>query len=114
MAIIPVNAVKTQNKANGKGEITINHILAAPELGANDMFAKVVIPPGCSIGYHEHHGNTETYYILKGEALYNENGKQEMKLTAGTTTFCPDGEGHSIESCGTEDLEFIALISKTI
>ena len=113
MAFIPVNEVKAQNKANGKGEITINHLLGAGELGGNDMFAKVVIPPGCSIGYHEHHGNTETYHILQGEALYNNNG-EEVKVAAGTTTFCPDGEGHSIENCGTEDLVFIALITKTI
>ena len=113
MAFIPVNQVKAEKKANGKGEITINHLLGANELGGNDMFAKVVIPPGCSIGYHEHHGNTETYHILQGEALYNDNGT-ETKVGAGTTTFCPDGEGHSIENCGTEDLVFIALITKTI
>lgn len=65
MAFIPVNQVKAEKKANGKGEITINHLLGANELGGNDMFAKVVIPPGCSIGYHEHHGNTETYHILQ-------------------------------------------------
>ncbi len=113
MALIPVNEVKAKNKANGKGEITINHLLGAEQLGGNDMLAKVVIPAGCSIGYHEHHGNTETYHLLQGEALYNDNGT-EMKIPAGTTTFCPDGEGHSIENCGTEDLVFIALISKTL
>ena len=37
-----------------------------------------------------------------------------MKIGVGTTTFCPDGEGHSIENCGTEDLVFIALISKSL
>ncbi len=113
MAFIPVNQVKAEKKANGKGEITINHLLGANELGGNDMLAKVVIPPGCSIGYHEHHGNTETYHILQGEALYSDNGT-ESKIGPGTTTFCPDGEGHSIENCGSEDLVFIALITKTI
>ena len=107
MAFIPVNQVKAEKKANGKGEITINHLLGANELGGNDMFAKVVIPPGCSIGYHEHHGNNLSF------ALYSDNGT-ETKVGAGTTTFCPDGEGHSIENCGTEDLVFIALITKTI
>ena len=114
MAIIESNIVKAKNKANGKGEITIQHILGANELGGNDMFAKVTIPPGCSIGYHEHHGNTETYHILQGEALYSDNGK-EMKISAGTTTFCPDGEGHSIENCAAEgDLVSMALITKSL
>ena len=88
MALIPVNEIKAQNKANGKGEITICHILGSEQLGGNDMFARVTIPAGCSIGYHEHHGNTETYHILQGEALYSDNGK-EMKIGVGTTTFCP-------------------------
>ena len=109
---ISVNPVKAQNKANGKGEITIEHILGADQLGGNDMFAKVTIPPGCSIGYHEHHGNTETYHILQGQALYSDNGT-ESTIKAGTTTFCPDGEGHSIENNGTEDLVFMALITKS-
>ena len=29
MAFIPVNQVKAEKKANGKGEITINHLLGA-------------------------------------------------------------------------------------
>ena len=49
MSIIASNEVKAKNKANGKGEITIKHILGAAELGANDMYAQVTIPPGCSI-----------------------------------------------------------------
>lgn len=113
MALIPVNKVTAKNKADGKGEISICHILGAPQLGGNDMFAKVTIPPGCSIGYHEHHGNTETYHILQGEALYSDNGR-EINIGAGTTTFCPDGEGHSIENCGSGDLVFIALIAKSL
>lgn len=31
MAFIPVNQVKAEKKANGKGEITINHLLGANE-----------------------------------------------------------------------------------
>ena len=113
MALIPANEIKAQNKANGKGALTIRHLRGPEQLGGDDRVARVTIPAGCSIGYHEHHGNTETYHILQGEALYSDNGK-EMKIGVGTTTFCPDGEGHSIENCGTEDLVFIALISKSL
>ena len=113
MAVLTGKIVHAKNKANGKGEIQIEHLLSESELdGKCDMFAKVTIGPRCSIGYHEHHGNTETYHILQGEALYNDNGK-EMKLSAGATTFCPDGEGHGIENCAASgDLVFMALIIK--
>jgi len=110
MSLIEPNSQKARNKANGKGEITITHLLTPAELdGKCAMYAKVTIPPGCSIGIHEHRGNTETYHILSGEALYNDNGK-ELRIGAGTTTFCPDGEKHGIESIGPEDLVFMALI----
>ena len=71
MQTLTSNIVKAENKAGGKGTITIEKLLGEKELGGNDMFAKVTIPPGCSIGFHEHHGNAETYHILQGEALYN-------------------------------------------
>ena len=59
---------------------------------------------------HQHVGNTETYHILSGHALYNDNGK-EVEIGAGTTTFCPDGETHGIKNTSkTEDLVFMALI----
>ena len=113
MAILAANAITAQNKAGGKGAVHIEKLLSDQELnGKCDMFAKVTIKPGCSIGIHAHHGNTETYHILQGEALYNDNGK-EMKLSAGATTYCPDGEGHGIENCAASgDLVFMALIIK--
>ena len=113
MAFIQPNPVQATKKADGNGTITIVHLLTPEELnGKCDMLAKVIIPPSCSIGEHEHHGNTETYHILSGEAIYNDNGNM-TRITAGETTFCPDGEKHGIENASqTEDLVFIALIIK--
>ena len=113
MAFIEQEVIQAKNKADGKGEITITKLLSPAELdGKCDMFAKVTIPPGCSIGIHEHHGNTETYHVLSGTALYNDNGT-EVTIGAGATTFCPDGEKHGIANPSkTEDLVFMALIIK--
>lgn len=111
MAQIEPNPIQAANKAGGKGTITIVKLLTPEEMdGKCDMYAKVIIPPLCSIGLHEHHGNTETYHILHGTARYNDNGK-EITIGAGTTTFCPDGEKHGIENLSaTENLVFMALI----
>ena len=107
MSIIESKSVTAKK---GKGEITITHLLTPQEMADKcAMFAKVTIPPGAAIGLHYHHGNTETYHILQGEALYNDNGV-EKKIGVGTTTFCPDGEQHGIENIGNEDLIFMALI----
>ena len=111
MAVLKTNTVVVPHKAGGKGEVQIEHLLTEKELdGKCKMYARITIKPGCSIGLHEHHGNTETMHILQGEALYNDNGT-EIKLHAGATTFCPDGEKHSIENCAVSgDLVFMGLV----
>ena len=43
--------------------------------GKVTLFAKVTILPGDELPYHEHHGETETYHILSGEGMYQDNDK---------------------------------------
>ncbi len=110
MPIIEQNTVSALNKAGGKGEIFITHLLTPAELaGKCGMFAKVRIPAGASLGVHQHVGTTETYHILQGTATYTDNDKT-YTVKAGDTTFCADGDFHGIETVGDEDLIFIALI----
>ena len=62
---------RVENMCGGKGHVIIKHILGEKELnGKCGLYAEVVIEPGCSLGYHEHHGESETYYILSGEGEY--------------------------------------------
>ena len=66
---------RVENMAGGDGHVIIKHLLGDKELnGKCRMFAEVTIEPGSSLGYHEHHGNSETYYIIKGQGEYNDNG----------------------------------------
>ena len=59
---------RKENMAGGKGHVIIKHILEDKELnGKCKMYAEVTLEPGCSLGYHEHHNESETYYILRGE-----------------------------------------------
>ena len=113
MAIIKPYTISVKNKADGKGEIFITHLLTPAEMGDKcAMFAKVRIPVGASLGVHKHTGNTETYHILHGTAMYTDNDKT-YPVKAGDTTFCADGDIHGIETLGDEDLIFIALIINT-
>ena len=61
------------------------------------------------IGYLD---EVEYYYILSGNAIYNDNGK-EYYLQTGDLTYTPDGESHGIKNLSdTEKLQFIALVVK--
>ena len=98
------------NIQNGKGLVHIKALTDKAGLyGHGRLFNHIVVDPGCSIGYHEHHHETEFYYILKGEGLYSDNGVESI-VRAGDICATPDGEGHSLENRGNEPLELIALI----
>lgn len=73
------------------------------------MFAHNTLDPGCSIGYHPHYNETEFYYILKGEGVFNDNGT-EVILRAGDISATAHGEYHGLENRSDEPLEMIALI----
>ena len=95
----------------GAGEAKMYRILdGADEMyGKGRIFNHVVLEPGCEIGWHVHQGDGETYYILKGQGEYNDNG-QLLTVGSGAVTFVDAGEGHSLKNTGKEDLEAIALV----
>ncbi len=95
---------------NGKGLAKLKE-LATPEQMYNRarLFKHIVLDPGCSIGYHTHEHETEFYYMLKGEAVFSDNGT-EVTLRAGDISATGYGEGHSLENRSQEPVELIALI----
>ncbi len=77
------------NHAGGQGPMYIKHLLDKD---------------------HEHVGNSETYYVLKGHALYNDNGSIR-EIGPGEVPFTPNGFKHGVDNTkGTEDFVFMALI----
>lgn len=101
---------RVEGLAGGKGHAIIKHLIGKEEFqGKARLYAEVTLEPGCSVGYHEHHNESETYYILSGEGEYNDNGTVR-KVSKGDVTFTGDGRGHGIENKGTENLVFMGLI----
>ena len=105
--------IETKKMFGGEGEVVLQHILNGAEemYGKGRVFAHTVLAPGCEIGWHIHHGDGETYYILKGTGLYNNNG-EEVTVGPGDITFVDDGEGHSLKNIGEDKLETIPLIRR--
>ena len=105
-----MESVIRKNASGGKGEISVKYILNEEEMnGKGKMFPEVTIAPGCSLGYHEHVGNSETYYIIRGEGEYNDNGTIRT-VVPGDRTFTPSGYSHGMANNGDTDLVFMALI----
>lgn len=94
----------------GKGNVITTKLLEGDQFqGKGRLFAKMVLAPGHSIGYHQHTGDIEAYYVLSGEGTLNDNGAVTT-VKAGDVVFTSNGESHAIENTGQEDLAFVALI----
>ena len=101
---------RIEHMCEGNGHVIIKDILEEEQLnGKCGLYAEVTLEPGCSLGYHEHHGESETYYILSGQGEYNDNGSYRP-VQAGDITFTPDSRGHGLANTGNTDLVFMALI----
>jgi len=99
----------SEASGNGNGCFYLEKILTN-ELGDRcALYARVTVPSGVSVPYHQHLGNGESYFFLAGTGSYTENGVTRT-VTAGDSTWTPSGSSHGIENNGTEDLVFMALI----
>ena len=110
--IIKKEDLKITTETNSKGDIKmyLSNLADFKEKNPNlRMFALAELKPGEAVEYHVHKGESETYYIISGKGLYNDNG-DEYEVLPGTVTFTPSGNGHGIMNCGKEMLTFIALI----
>ena len=94
----------------GKGTLELVNFLEQEEAcGKGRLFAVCSIPPGASIGEHQHQGDFEIYYMLEGVAHVWDNG-QEGTLHPGDCMVCHDGDSHSIENRGREEVKYLAMI----
>lgn len=102
---------KEQEKMRGGSGIAHFRHLIPDDMfyGHGRLYSLVTLQPGGSIGWHEHHDESESFFILSGTATISDNGSEEI-LQAGDCCICPDGEGHSIENRTDAPLQFIALI----
>ena len=98
------------NMRGGDGDIRLEAFLSADELyNKGRLFSRIVIGPGCSIGYHEHANEMESYVVVAGEAEYDDNGEKKF-IRAGDVTLTRAGEGHAVKNNSGSDVILIALI----
>jgi mannose-6-phosphate isomerase-like protein (cupin superfamily) len=99
------------NLMGGEGILQRTHFFEMEDFnGKGRLFGKFLIKTGQSIGYHIHINEQEAYLITKGEALFNDDGK-EVVLLPGDLAICKNGHYHGIKNVSESDLEFIALIT---
>ena len=94
----------------GTGAVSIRHYFGKEEFtAACRLCAKLVIPPGASIGRHAHEAEDEVYIITRGQGVLDD-GQSESTVSAGDAILTGKGGSHAIRNSGTEDLEMTAVI----
>ncbi len=73
------------------------------------LFAEIVLQPGTSIGLHEHAGETEIFYMLEGEIIADDDGR-EVSFKPGDVLFTGGGAKHSVENVGPGVARMAAVI----
>lgn len=110
MVIKTNQSVKEKLGGAGEGKALVRVMLEPDKLnGKGRMFNHIWLEPGSSISYHQHVGETEWYYIIKGHGLFHDNGK-DVEVFDGDVTITNDQEFHSLKNIGDDVLEMIALI----
>ncbi len=100
-----------ENMRGGNGKVTLEHIVSKEEMnGHGRLYARIRLRPGCSIGFHEHIGDTEPYFILEGHGIFVDNDGSRNEVGPGDVCYIEVGQGHAIENNSDDDLVFMALI----
>ena len=107
------NACKKEYRENmrgGNGTVELTSFATPEELNNKGrLFGNITLNPGCGIGYHVHENESELFYIMKGNVLYNDNGVT-CSLSAGDVMICSAGTGHAVTNDGEETAEICAVI----
>ena len=94
----------------GTGNVTIRHMFKKEEITAKSrLCAWLTLPPGASIGTHQHLQEDELFVIVKGRGELDD-GTSKTVVTAGDAILTGKGESHAIANAGDTDLEIIAVI----
>ena len=103
--------VEVKNARGGEGSVVFYHVLKEEELlGHGSLYAKVVVNPHSSIGWHQHVTNTEPYFILSGKGIFIDNDKSRTDVEAGDICTIEVGQWHSLENPYDEELVMMALV----
>lgn len=102
---------KVEGLRGGVGRLEMHHILKPEELnGHGRMYAMVKMEPHSTIGFHEHIGETEPYYVVSGHGTFIDNEKNRIPVGPDDVCLIECGQSHGFENNSDEELILMALV----
>jgi mannose-6-phosphate isomerase-like protein (cupin superfamily) len=100
-----------ENMRGGDGTVHIRHLVEKDAFAANvRLCATLRLPPGASIGRHQHQGEDEVYIVTRGQGMLDD-GETETRVETGDAILTGKGASHAVRNDGDTDLELIAFIA---
>ncbi len=97
------------NAHEGKGDILFRRIWSDDSFTTNwYVVSHAVLPPGSSIGYHQHNTREEVYYIISGKGRLTANG-HTFDVRKGDAVPCRLHGSHGIYNNADDDLELLVF-----
>lgn len=100
-----------ENVRGGIGKVEIHKkIMKEDGVPGLDLFAKVIVYPYATIGYHLHVDDAEAYYVVKGSGIFLNAAGEKVPVGAGDICLIERGQSHGMENPTAEPLEMIAIV----
>jgi len=98
---------ESKNSHEGKGSIFARRIWLIDSFKTNWLFVThALIPPGSSIGYHQHNTREEVYYVISGKGRLTAND-HTFDVQTGDAVPCLLHCSHGIYNNSNDDLELL-------
>ena len=107
-ADLPVRIV--EHFRGGEGEVLVKDLTGGQKPTNVLAYSELTLFVGCSIGYHEHRGESEILYIVSGKGRYTADAADPVTVHAGDSVVCMSGHAHSLANNENEPLKCIACI----
>ena len=99
----------SSNAHEGSGDIHFRRIWSDDSFATNwYVVSHAVLPPGSSIGYHQHNTREEVYYIMSGTGRLTGNG-HTFDVRKGDAVPCRIHGSHGIYNNTADDLELLVF-----
>jgi len=94
----------------GAGSLDLVGVLSHQELAGRQLrfLHDNTLPPGVSIGLHDHLNDEEYYYVVAGKGTMTLDGRR-YHVSAGDITAVFPGGRHALENTGPDDLRIIVF-----
>lgn len=98
----------------GVGTLEFRRLMVAEEFSSAIEFVDyTLIPPGSTIGLHQHSGNEELYLIVSGVAVVTVE-QEKRQLTRGSIGIVRSGQSHELKNDGESPVAmFVVQVSLT-